>query len=123
MIIGTKLKTLRIAKGYEPIEIAERLGISKSTYGRYERNETVPDLNMLEKIANEYEISMTDLLSDDRIIFSNDQKGGTSNNALVINQLSEKLIEQYELRIKEKDTFILQQKEMIAKLIGLQDKK
>jgi transcriptional regulator with XRE-family HTH domain len=42
MIIGKKLKTLRISKGYEPIEIAERLGISKTTYGRYERNETMP---------------------------------------------------------------------------------
>ena len=70
MIIGTKLKTLRIAKGYEPIEIAERLGISKSTYGRYERNETVPDMNMLEKIANEYEISIADLLSDERLVFN-----------------------------------------------------
>ena len=106
MIIGTKLKTLRVAKGYEPLEIAERLGISKSTYGRYERNETVPDLNMLEKIANEYEISIGSLLSDDKIIFSNEQKGGTSNNALVINQLSEKLIEQYEIRLKEKDDII-----------------
>jgi transcriptional regulator with XRE-family HTH domain len=123
MIIGKKLKTLRISKGYEPIEIAERLGISKTTYGRYERNETVPDMNMLEKIAIEYDISITDLLSDDKVILSNDQKGGTSNNALVINQLSEKLIEQYELRLKKKNEIIEQQKETINQLMVMLDKK
>jgi transcriptional regulator with XRE-family HTH domain len=107
MDIGRKLKTLRTSRGFEPIDIAEKLGISKSTYGRYERNETVPDLNMLEKISKEYEITISDLLSDDRIVFSSEQKGGTSNNALIINQLSEKLIEQFEIRIKEKDETIL----------------
>ena len=99
MKIGTKLKTLRTAKGFEPIDIAEKLGISKSTYGRYERNETVPDGNMLEKIAEVYEIDLVELLSDEKIILSSKQKGGTSNNALIINQLSDKLFEQYESRI------------------------
>ena len=106
MNIGHKLKTLRTAKGYEPIDIAEILGISKSTYGRYERNETVPDLNMLEKIAKEYEMSLGDLLTDEKIVFSSEQKGGTCNNALIINQLSERLIESFEIRLKEKDEII-----------------
>ena len=89
MKIGTKLKTLRTARGFEPIDIAEKLGVSKSTYGRYERNESVPDGNMLEKIAEVYDISLNELLSDDKIILSQKQSGGVSNNALVINQLSE----------------------------------
>lgn len=99
MIIGNKLRTLRVAKGYEPFDIAERLGISKSTYGRYERNESIPDLNMLEKIAKEYEISISDLLSEDRMVFSSKQKGGISNNAIIINQLSVMLIKQFENRL------------------------
>ncbi len=61
---------------------------------------------MLEKIADTYEISIADLLIDDNIVLSKGQKGGTSNNALIINQLSEKLIEQYEIRLKEKDEII-----------------
>ena len=101
MKIGTKLKTLRTARGFEPVDIAEKLGISKSTYGRYERNETVPDGTMLEKIADVYEIDLVELLSDEKIILSSKQKGGTSNNGLIINQLSEKLIEQYEARISD----------------------
>ena len=55
---------------------------------------------------NLFDCFISDLLTDDRIIFNSEQKGGTSNNALVINQLSEKLIEQFEIRIKEKDDLI-----------------
>ena len=116
MNIGNKLRTLRTAKGYETVDMAEKLGISISTYGRYERNETVPDLNMLEKIAKEYEISLADLLTDDKIILSSEQKNGTSNNALMLNQLSDKLIEQYEIRIREKDETINQLNSKIKNL-------
>jgi transcriptional regulator with XRE-family HTH domain len=105
MKIGNKLKSLRTSKGYTPDFISEKLNISKTTYGRYERNETTPDLNMLENIANLYEIEIYELLSDEKIILNQKNKKG-DNNGLVINQLSEKLIEQYELRLKEKDEII-----------------
>lgn len=68
---------------------------------------------MIEKIAAIYEISAVDLLQNENIILSKDQSGGVSNNALIINQLSEKLIEQYEYRIKEKDEFINVLKEIM----------
>ena len=115
MKIGNKLKSLRVNKGYTPDFVAEKLGIALITYRRYERNESVPDLNILEKIANTYEISISDLLIDENIVFSKGQNGGTSNNALIINQLSDKLIEQYEMRLKEKDTIIDEQKLRLKK--------
>lgn len=107
MNIGRKLKTLRVNKGYEPIEIAEILGVSKNTYGRYERNETIPDMKMLEKIAQEYQIDLIELLSDDKLVFNQKNTKG-DNNGLVINYLSEKLIEVYEKQIAEKDNIINQ---------------
>ncbi len=76
------------------------------TYRRYERDESVPDLNMIEKIANIYKISTVDLLQSENIILNKDQSGGISNNALIINQLSKKLIKQYKIRLKEKDELI-----------------
>ena len=106
---------MRVNKGYTPDFVAEKLGIALITYRRYERNESVPDLNILEKIANTYEISISDLLIDENIVFSKGQNGGTSNNALIINQLSDKLIEQYEMRLKEKDTIIDEQKLRLKK--------
>ena len=115
MKIGEKLKTLRTSKGYTPEIVSEKIGVSKTTYGRYERNESVPDLNILESIANLYELEMFELLSDEKIILNQKNKKG-DNNGLVINQLSEKLIDQYEKRINEKDDIIKELKETIAEL-------
>jgi len=115
MKIGNKLKSLRVNKGYTPEFVAEKLDIALITYRRYERNESVPDLNMLEKIADTYEISIADLLVNDNVVFSKGQKGGTSNNALIINQLSAKLIDQYEKRLKEKEEIIAELKIRLMK--------
>ena len=115
MKIGEKLKTLRTSKGYTPEIVSEKIGVSKTTYGRYERNESVPDLNILESIANLYELEMFELLSDEKIILNQNNKKG-DNNGLVINQLSEKLIDQYEKRINEKDDIIKELKEIIIEL-------
>lgn len=114
MKIGNKLKSLRVNKGYTPEFVAEKLDIALITYRRYERNESVPDLNMLEKIADTYEIAIVDLFNDDNIVLSKGQKGGTSNNALIINQLSEKLIEQYEIRPKEQTEIIAELKSRLS---------
>jgi hypothetical protein len=64
-------------------------------------------LNLLEKIATTYEISIVDLLVEENIVFNQVYNGEITNNAYIINQLSEKLIEQYEIRLKEKDTQIV----------------
>jgi hypothetical protein len=64
-------------------------------------------LNLLEKIATTYEISIVYLLVEENIVFNQVYNGEITNNAYIINQLSEKLIEQYEIRLKEKDTQIV----------------
>ncbi len=120
MNIGNKLKSLRVQKGYESVLMADKLGISETTYRRYERNESVPDLNMLEKIAATYQIDLQELLSDSIYQSNKNQKGGVAfayNST--IHELSEKLIEQYELRLKEKDEIILELKAKITKLENL----
>ena len=80
MDFGNRLKTLRTQRKYKTLEISDKLNISESTYRRYERNEIAPDLKIITKIAEIYEITVSDLLSDDKIILSNQQSGGTSNN-------------------------------------------
>jgi transcriptional regulator with XRE-family HTH domain len=115
MKIGNKLKTLRTNKGYTPEFVAEKLGVALITYRRLERNESVPDLNLLEKIANTYEISIADLLMEENIVFNQVYNGEITNNAYIINQLSEKLIEQYDIRLKEKDSQIAELKLQLSK--------
>ena len=60
MDIGHKIKSLRIQKKLEPINMTELLDVSINTYRKYERNETAPDVNMLEKIAKIHDISIID---------------------------------------------------------------
>jgi len=58
-----------------------------------------------------------ELLPDGIIFTNNDQKGGIAlAYQSTINQLSEKLIEQYEERLKEKDIRIAEKDEIIKDL-------
>jgi transcriptional regulator with XRE-family HTH domain len=111
MNISHLIKSLRIQKKLEPIHIADLLGVSINTYRKYERNEATLDINMLEKIAEIYDISIVDLLKKDSVAIYNNK-----DNNLFINQISEKLIEQYDNRLKEKEEVIKELKETIDEL-------
>lgn len=107
MKIGNKLRGFRVEKGLTTVAIAEQLGISEPTYRRYENDKSFPDIAMVDKIAKVLDKSFLELLPDGIIFTNNDQKGGIAlAYQSTINQLSEKLIEQYEERIKEKDEII-----------------
>ena len=97
------------------LSLAEELGISETTYRRYERNESTPDLEILQKIANFYQMDIVELLSDDKYVFNQHNKKG-DNNGLVINQFSEKLIQQYEERIRELKEINTDLKQTISEL-------
>lgn len=116
MRIGHKLKGMRIEKGLSTIEIAEKLGVSESTYRRYESDKSFPDIFTLDKIAKIYNKNLGDLLPDGITIINNNTGEHYNNAGYYIDQQSEKLIEQYEIRLKEKD-------EQIALLKSLLEKK
>ncbi len=86
--------------------------ISEGTYRSIENNQKTPDIFTVEKIAKFLGKSFLDLLPDEYINFYNNEiKGG--NNAMLINQTPDKLIEQYEERIKELKENINDQKEIV----------
>jgi transcriptional regulator with XRE-family HTH domain len=113
MDFGNRLKTLRTQRKLKTLELAEKINISESTYRRYERNEIAPDLKIISKIGDIYNLSLSDLLSEENKIFNKQHSDGISNNSIILNQLSEKVIEQFEIRIKEKDDYI----ELLTKII------
>lgn len=100
-IIGNKLKNLRKLKGWSQEQASDYLKISQSSYARMESGESHSWANHLDKISEVFDISPEELVKIENVILDSEQHVGTSNNALIINQLSEKLIEQYEERIKE----------------------
>jgi hypothetical protein len=65
------------------------------------------DILMLDKIAKVLDKNFLDLLPSECFQNNTKQKGGISViNLGTFNNLSEKLIEQYEIRLKEKDEII-----------------
>ena len=116
MKVGNRIKSLRIEKGYSTDFVADKLGISEQTYRKYESDKNSPDLNALEKIAQTLGKNFLDLLPENILFNNNEQKGGlaVTQNLGTINNLSEKLIDQYEKRINEKDDIIKKLKETIT---------
>lgn len=107
-LVGTKLKTLRQNKNYSQEFVADSLHMSQSAYARMENGKSNSWATHINQICELYEIKPEELLKQDTIIVNQNQQGG--NGAFIINQISEKLIEQYELRIKEKDQQIFELK-------------
>lgn len=75
-MLTDKLKELRMSYGLKQSELAEKLSISTSRYGQYERGDRTPDYKMLIKIADIYSVSLDYLL--DR-----NTKQSEEDNALV----------------------------------------
>ena len=122
--VANKIKNLRKAKGYSQEEVAERLSISQSAYARIERGESHSWAAHLEKLSEIFEVKPEELLSDDSNNFNNqEQKGGMAFQFVgtinTINSLSEKLIEQYEMRIAELKEEVTSLKEEIKLLKSL----
>jgi transcriptional regulator with XRE-family HTH domain len=116
MKIGSRIKGLRIEKGFSTDLMADYLGISDQTYRKYESDKNSPDLNALEKIAEIFGKNLLDLLPDSISFTNTDQKGGVAlAYQSTINQQSEKLFEQFEKRILEKDQFIEYLLEQLSK--------
>ncbi len=101
--IGKKLKTLRKNKGLSQEEVADFVHISLH----------------IDAFCDLFSITPEELLKQDSIVISQNQKGGISGGYVInqtINQLSDKLIEQYEIRLKEKDELIAKLKKEIEEI-------
>lgn len=67
MIKQLTLKAIRVNKGLTQEEAAKRIGISKNTLSEYERGRTYPDIPILKRIEQAYNVGYNDinfLLSD-----------------------------------------------------------
>ena len=76
MSLGERLKNLRKSKKWTLKEVAKKLGLSgHSTYSNWEYDRTEPDLDMLKKIAELYDVEVSYLLTgEDEIDYTYDLK-------------------------------------------------
>ena len=56
------LKTLRKSKGFTQEELAARLNVVRQTVSKWEKGQSVPDAEMLVKLAEIFEVSVSQLL-------------------------------------------------------------
>ena len=108
-----KIKEHRKKKGYSYETMAQELNTSSGAYRKIELNQTKLTVEKLQQIANILEAKIEDLLDikADKI-YNQELKDHSIGHQEVQNlyqdnnELKEKIIEQFELRIKEKDELI-----------------
>ncbi|WP_407526205.1 helix-turn-helix transcriptional regulator [Lacibacter sp. MH-610] len=61
---GKKIKQLRLLKDYTQEHLAFEAGISQSQMSKYESGETVPDAEMLKKLAKTLEVEVFEFFYD-----------------------------------------------------------
>ncbi len=89
-------------KGYSQEYLADVLGVSQRTYSNMENNKSSISVETLHKIAEEYGIDMVELLKEGQLVVQHNNSHDTSTlNGIFNNDMSEKLIEQFEQRIAE----------------------
>lgn len=82
-MLGDNIKALRKKKGYSQETLAQELFVVRQTISKWEKGLSVPDAEMLEKLADVLEISVNELLDKEVV---NEEK--TDNNNEVARQLA-----------------------------------
>lgn len=101
MTLGEKLKKARISKNFTQEYLAEMLKVSQKTYSNFENDKSKPGFSQVEEMAKVLDVSVLDFLSGDSItVNQSDNEIAIAQNYASINP-SEKLVEQYEERIKD----------------------
>lgn len=64
---GERIKQIRELRGMSRKELADKLGITEMSVGRYENNQREPKYDMLTKIAKALDVSPANLMFDDEM--------------------------------------------------------
>lgn len=76
-MFSKKLKEVRINNKLSQKQIAEQMNISQQAYAKWESGKNSPSLATLEKVANFFNLSIEELLSDGTVSLDNLLKAET----------------------------------------------
>lgn len=60
-----RLKELRKKRGYSQVALAEKIGVSKSTIGAYETGDIKPSIEVLETLADFFNVNLSYLMGEE----------------------------------------------------------
>jgi len=120
-MLGSKITSIRLARGYTQEYVASKLGIAQNTYSKIERDENkkLPD-EMIKKIADILGVSVEDITSHTPIImnFNNSPQSGQYHQF----NTDPALIEDLRKQLLVKDEQIKALNDTINALIHLKNK-
>ena len=68
------LLSLRKSKGLSQVQLAEILGYTDKAVSKWEKNETIPDITSLSAIADYFNITVDDLISNRNVVKKSNKK-------------------------------------------------
>ena len=101
-ILAERVQALRKQAGLTQIELAEKIGVSKSQYIRYETKDVQPPANIMNKLADTLGTSVDYLISGDK---NEKAKASLKNSELI-------------QRFKEVDTLPEEEQGVLIKIIS-----
>lgn len=76
-ITGQTIKNLREKKGFTQAELADKLGVSSKAVSKWETSKGLPDISLIEPLANALSVSVMELMTGNAVVNKN-----TSSNVL-----------------------------------------
>ncbi|ATA90452.1 helix-turn-helix transcriptional regulator [Capnocytophaga stomatis] len=120
--IGQKMRVLRKQKGFSQEQIADYIHTTQSTYARIENGIGNSWVNYILPLCELFGVELEEFFRSESENIGGAKKGSRRFDELnIINELSGRLIEQYEKRIFEKDMYITELKaevEMLRRIVG-----
>lgn len=108
---GKFIATLRKEKDLTQEQLGEKLGVTNKTISRWENGNYMPDIEMLSLLSKEFDVSINELISGERLLLDDFKKAADSNLVTALNNSA--------FTLKEKITFFKKKwlREHIATII------
>lgn len=105
MSIGSKVRKYREVKGISQEDLAFRIDVAQTTISSIESDKSIPNSILLHRIARELDVDINEILEEGKTNINTVEKNegviNVDTNIGTLTMLSERLIEQYDERIKE----------------------
>ena len=115
---GSKISTIRLARGYTQDYIAEKLGIKQNQYSKIEKDEKIKvDDSLLKRIADVLGVSIDDIKSPTPVVMNFHNCSYNAPNGTQNNYINEKAMEVLFTQIEIKDKQLAEKDKYIEQLI------
>lgn len=94
---GKFIATLRKEKELTQEQLGEKLGVTNKTISRWENGNYMPDIEMLSLLSKEFDVSINELISGERLLLDDFKKVADNNLVTALNNSA--------FTLKEKITF------------------